>query len=54
MVYNSVIEFETGVPVANTTPRLSVISSIYRHLSSISEDFWASVADSPATFRIFV
>ena len=54
MVYNSVMEFETGVPVANTTPRLSVISSIYRHLSSISEDFWASVADSPATFRIFV
>ena len=27
---------------------------IYRHLSSISEDFWASVAESPATFRIFV
>ena len=52
MVYNSVMEFETGVPVANTTPRLSVISLIYRHLSSISEDFWASVAESPANVRV--
>ena len=52
--YVEYIERETGVPVANTTPRLPVISSIYRHLSSISEDFWASVADSPATFRILV
>ena len=52
--YVEFIERETGVPVANTTPRLSVISSIYRHLSSISEDFWASVAESPATLRILV
>ena len=54
MVYNSVMEFEMGVPVAKVTPLPWVISSMYRHFKSISEDFWASVVESPATFRIFV
>ena len=54
MVYSSVMEFETGVPVANTMPLLPVISSIYRHFRSISEDFCASVVERPATLRIFV
>ena len=46
--------FETGVPVAKTTPLLSVISSMYRHFRSMSEDFCASELESPATFLIFV
>lgn len=54
MVYNSVMKFEMGVPVAKVTPLPWVISSMYRHFKSISEDFWASVVESPATFRIFV
>ena len=39
MVYNSVMELLTGVPVANTTPLPPVSSSMYRHFKSISEDF---------------
>ena len=54
MVYNSVMELETGVPVANTMPLLPVISSMYRHFRSMSEDFCASVVERPATLRIFV
>ena len=54
MVYSSVMEFDTGVPVANTMPLLPVISSMYRHFRSISEDFCASEVESPATLRIFV
>ena len=53
-VYSSVMELLTGVPVANTTPRPPVISSKYLHLPNISLDFWASLVDNPATFRIFV
>ena len=48
------MELETGVPVAKVTPLPPVISSMYRHLSSMSEDFCASVVDNPATFLIFV
>lgn len=53
-VYSSVMELLTGVPVANTTPRPPVSSSIYRHLPNISLDFCASLVESPATFLIFV
>ena len=54
MVYSSVMELLIGVPVANTTPRLPVISEIYWHFISISEDFFASVVLMPATLRILV
>ena len=54
MVYNSVILFDTGVPVANVIPLPPVISSIYRHFINISELFCASVCEMPATFLIFV
>ena len=53
-VYNSVILLETGVPLANTTPRPPVTSSRYRHFINISLLRWASDVDNPATFRIFV
>jgi hypothetical protein len=48
------MEFDTGVPVANTIPFPPVTSSMYWHFMNISEDFWASEVDSPATLRIFV
>ena len=48
------MELDTGVPVANTTPRPPVSSSIYRHFINISEDFCASEVERPATLRIFV
>lgn len=54
MVYNSVILFDTGVPVANVIPFPPVISSMYLHFINISELFCASVCEMPATFRIFV
>ena len=53
-VYSSVIELDTGVPVANITPRPPVSSSRYRHFINISDDFWASEVESPATLRILV
>ena len=54
MVYNSVMELLMGVPVAKITPRPPVFSSRYWHFIYISEDFWASVVEIPATFCIFV
>ncbi len=54
MVYISVMLLLIGVPVANTTPWLSVISSRYLHFMYRSEDFCASVCEMPATFRILV
>ena len=36
MVYNSVILFDTGVPVANVIPFPPVISSMYLHFINLS------------------
>ena len=43
IVYSSAIELLMGVPVANTTPRLPVISSKYRHFIYRSLARWLSV-----------
>lgn len=49
MTYNSDIEFETGVPVANTIPLPPVISAIYRHLINRSADLFDDEVLIPAT-----
>ena len=54
IVYSSDIEFETGVPVANTMPLPPVASSIYLHFISKSADLSADDEVMPATLVILV
>ena len=54
ITYISVILFEIGVPVANTTPLPFCIPDKYLHFQSISIDLFDDVVDNPATLDNFV